>query len=117
MKDILNNKSLKTMPYDVPEGYFEGLRQSLSQKRERQQIMWPRYIAAAACLAFLVAAGGWFLSSKSQPDFFYEDYIVFSDEMTNTIMYEEEQWYAEAATEEDMIEYLIYIGAEIDELY
>ena len=117
MKDILNNKSLKTMPYDVPEGYFEGLRQSLGQKRERQQIMWSRYIAAAACLAFLVATGGWFLSSKPQPDFSYEDYIVFSDEMTNTIMYEEEQWYAEAATEEDMIEYLIYIGAEIDELY
>lgn len=117
MKDILNNKSLKTMPYDVPEGYFEGLRQSLGHKRERQQITWSRYIAAAACLAFLVAAGGWFLSSKSQPDFSYEDYIVFSDEMTNTIMYEEEQWYADAATEEDMIEYLIYIGAEIDELY
>ena len=105
------------MPYDVPEGYFEGLRQSLSQKRERQQIMWPRYIAAAACLAFLVAAGGWFLSSKSQPDFSYEDYIVFSDEMTNTIMYEEEQWYADAATEDDMIEYLIDTGTEIYELY
>jgi hypothetical protein len=50
-------------------------------------------------------------------DFSQEDYIVFSDEMTSTIMYEEDLWYADAATEEDMIEYLIYIGTEIDELY
>lgn len=117
MKDILKDKSLRTMPYDVPEGYFEGLRQSLSQKKERQTARLSKYIAVAASFALLVTAGGWFLSSRTQSDLSYEDYIVFSDDMTNTIMYEEEQWYAEAATEEDMIEYLIYIGAEIDELY
>jgi hypothetical protein len=46
-----------------------------------------------------------------------EDYIVFSDEMTSTIMEEDDMWYADAATEDDMIEYLIDTGAEIYELY
>ena len=64
-----------------------------------------------------MAAGTWFLGNDAHPDFSLEDYIVFSDEMTNTIMDEDEMWYADAATEDDLIEYLIYTGTEIYELY
>lgn len=117
MNDILDNKSLKAMPYSTPEGYFDNLQSSLLLKSVKQKRRWPAYIAIAASFALLIAAGGWFMLNNSPTDFSQEDYIVFSDEMTNTIMYEEDLWYADAATEEDMIEYLIYIGTEIDELY
>ena len=105
------------MPYEIPEGYFENLRESLMQKTGRRAVRWPAYIAVAASFALMIAAGGWLFSSRGQSDFTQEDYIVFSEDMTNTIMYEEEEWYADAATEEDMIEYLIYTGTEIEELY
>lgn len=117
MNDILDNKSLKAMPYDVPEGYFDNLRSSLLQKSVKPQKRWPSYIAIAASFALLIAAGGWLMLNDKPSDFSQEDYIVFSDDMTNTVMYEDDLWYADAATEEDMIEYLIYIGTEIDELY
>ena len=117
MNDILDNKSLKAMPFEVPDGYFDNLQASLVQQTARQTRRWPAYIAVAASVALLVAAGGWALRGDAQSDFSQEDYIVFSDDMTNTVMYEDDLWYADAATEEDMIEYLIYIGTEIDELY
>ena len=105
------------MPYDLPEGYFDSLRASLTKEVGKQTRRWPAYIAVAASLALLVAAGGWFLSDRAAADFSQEDYIVFSDDMTNTIMYEDDMWYADAVSEEDLIEYLIYTGTEIDELY
>lgn len=117
MNDILDNKSLKIMPYSTPEGYFDNLRSSLLMKSVKQKKRWPVYIAIAASFALLIATGGWLMFNDKTSDFSQEDYIVFSDEMTSTIMYEEDLWYADAATEEDMIEYLIYIGTEIDELY
>ena len=117
-KDILkDDKALKEMPFSTPEGYFDNLQSSLLLKSVKQKRRWPAYIAIAASIALLIAAGGWLMLNNSPTDFSQEDYIVFSDEMTNTIMYEEDLWYADAATEEDMIEYLIYIGTEIDELY
>lgn len=117
MKDILDTKSLKAMPYNTPEGYFDDLQSSLLQRTVKQTRRWPAYIAIAASFALLVAAGGWLLRNNDPSDFSQEDYIVFSEEMTNTMMYEEELLYADAATEEDMIEYLIDTGTEIYELY
>lgn len=117
MKDILDTKSLKAMPYCTPEGYFDDLQSSLLQRTVKQTRRWPAYIAIAASFALLVAAGGWLLRNNDPSDFSQEDYIVFSEEMTNTMMYEEELLYADAATEEDMIEYLIDTGTEIYELY
>ena len=118
MNDILDNKSLKTMPYSTPEGYFDNLQSSLlKQATGKQSRRWPAYIAIAASFALLILAGGMIFNTNSPSEFSQEDYITFSDDMTSTIMYEEDLWYADAATEEDMIEYLIYIGTEIDELY
>jgi hypothetical protein len=117
MNDILDNKILKAMPHKVPEGYFDNLHASLIQNKGKQTRKWPALIAVAASFALLMAAGTWFLGKDVRPDFSLEDYIVFSDEMTNTIMDEDEMWYADAATEDDLIEYLICTGTEIYELY
>lgn len=105
------------MPYDLPEGYFDSLLASLTKEVGKQPRRWLAYIAIAASFTMGIAAGSWFLRGDAQSDFSQEDCIVFSDEMTNTIMYEEDMWYADAATEDDLIEYLIYTGTEIDELY
>jgi hypothetical protein len=45
------------------------------------------------------------------------DYIVFSDDMTNTLLYDIDELYADALSDDDIIEYLIYTGVEIEELY
>ncbi len=118
MKDILDNKSLKVTPYDVPDGYFENLQKSICEKTGSTSARrWPTYAAIAASFALLLAAGGWIFSNTANAGFSQEDYIVFSDDMTNTVLLEESELYAEAATEDDIIEYLIYTGTEIEELY
>ena len=116
MKDILDNKALKAMPYDVPSGYFERLRESLGSKESHQGTRrWPAYMAAAA-FALLMAAGSFFLGRVSGPDFTGNDYIVFSEGMTNAITYED-YIYADVLSEDDIIEYLIYTDTELEELY
>ena len=120
--DILaSKKGLKGMPYSVPEGYFDGLRQSMkgipaaSAARRTFPVRVVPYIAMAAMFAMLVAAGGFFLE-RSESEFTQEDYIVFSDEMTSTIFYDGNEQYAEAVSEDDIIEYLIYTGVEIEDI-
>ena len=118
MNDILDNKSLKTMPYKVPEGYFEELKDNL-RPVVRHGSPWRKvsYTAIAATVALLIGAGAFLLKSEAETDFTQEDYLVFSDDMTNTIFYSDDELYAEAVTEDDIIEYLIYIDTEIEELY
>ena len=73
-----------------------------------------------AMLTLLFAAGGFFLEHLNREEFTQEDYIVFSEDMTNTLFYtmeEEYELYADVLTEDDIIEYLIYTDTEIDELY
>ena len=101
MKDILKEKSLKSMPYDVPEGYFDNLRKSLEHKTGERTWTWPAHVAAAAAFALLLAAGGFLLGARLGSDFMREDYIVS----------------ANALTEDDIIEYLIYTDTELEELY
>ena len=50
-------------------------------------------------------------------NFSEEDYIVFSEDLTNTIIYGADDLYADVATEDDIMEYLIYSDIDIDELY
>ena len=66
----------------------------------------------------LIAAGGFFLTKNSDTDFSEEDYIVFSNNLTNTLSYDYEEFYAEAESVEieDIVEYLIYIGAEVESI-
>ena len=124
-KDILKSECrLKSMPYDTPDGYFADLKHSL--KVHSNPVAEPAHtskvmrivpqLALAASFALLVAAGGFFLGRSSANNFSEEDYLVYSDDAMIETLYETDDLYADAITDEDIIEYLIYIGAEIDEL-
>lgn len=123
--DILQSSpELKKMPYTLPEGYFPSLKQELAAKTTAAPVvrvsLWRRlapYISLAAMFVLMVAAGGFFLEHMTdQDDYTYEDFIVFSDSMTNAIYYETVEQYAEASEpdEEDIVEYLIYTGVSAE---
>ena len=121
MKDILQNNSLRQQPYSIPEGYFDELKSSLKtipvQNRRRRFQPWIWTAAAAA--AILIAAGSFFLGRYSnEDDLTEEDYIAYSEELTGIIYDEGTEQYADASsmTEDEIIEYLIYTGVEIEEL-
>ena len=126
MKDILQDNNLRQMPYSTPDGYFEGLKAGLkmipvrekSGTRVLRKVV--RYTAIAASVALLFTAGRFIFGKLAGADeFTEEDYIVFSDEMTNAIYqesYTEQYASTQKLTEEDLIEYRIDIGVEIEEL-
>lgn len=126
--DILRNApELREMPFSVPEGYFDGLRQELSaiaapraQKRRtasiRRWIMHP--VSAAAVLALIAGILSLLprLASRGT-DLSQEDFLVFSDNYVNTVLYSyEESQTADAGTmaDEDIVEYLIYTGVSAE---
>ncbi len=96
-KDILQNRGLKQTPYDVPEGYFSSLEQNLKSIPWQNTEKVTPYIAIAATFALIMAAGGFFVGKS-----WTENNIA--------------EQYAEAVTEDDILEYLIYTGVEIEEL-
>ena len=112
------------MPYDTPDGYFAELKHSLKMKtnpvaeqtHSNKVMRFIPQLALAASFALLVAAGGFLLGRSSVNNFSEEDYLVYSDDVMIETLYNTDDIYAEAITDEDIIEYLIYIGAEIDEL-
>ena len=102
-KDILQNKQLKQTTYNVPEEYFSSLQQRLraipEQKAETitlRKRLAP-YAAMAAMFAMIMAAGGFFVGKS------------WTDGRTS-------EQYADAVTEDDIIEYLIYTDVDIEEL-
>jgi len=126
-KDILKDRQeLKKMPYKTPDGYFEYLRiKNMKTLTDVQVCRRPAnrallYTAAAAAVTLLVAAGGFFLTKSEPADHFTEeDYLVFSDEMTDAIYNEVADQYAsmQKITQEDIVEYLIHTGTEIEDIY
>lgn len=122
--DILKQDgNLKEMPFSLPEGYMESLRKELKtipQRNTTKISIFNRiipYVSLAAAFAMIVTIGGFILEKTTQQDLSYEDYIVFSDDMTNTLLYDTDELYADALSDDDIIEYLIYTGVEIEELY
>ena len=124
--DILKDcTELKQMPFSVPEGYFDSFKNANAVPVARRVSLWNRmapYAAMAAVFVSLVAAGT-FLLERSTPQYQMteEDYVMFANNMMNTIAYEMEygDQIAEAdLSEEDIINYLIYTGvsAELIEL-
>ena len=122
--DILKDcTELKQMPFSVPEGYFESFKKENSMPVCRKVSLWNRiapYAAMAAVFVFLVSAGT-FLLEKSSPDYNMteEDYVMFADNMMNTIAYEMEfgSQIAEAdLSDEDIINYLIYTGVTAEHI-
>ena len=124
-KDILMDQALKGNPYSTPEGYFDSFKvkaESFTRPKTVRVNIWQQmrsYVAVAALFIFMVTAGTFFLK-KTTPmeDFDHEDYIVFSEGYYDFgVDSENEEQYADAdISADDIIEYLIYIGAEIDEL-
>lgn len=113
-KDILNdNKELKSMPFTVPEGYFEGVKAELKmipkqQAKSTKVIKWKPYVrfaSIAAAVAALIAAGAFFLEMNSQDSEF-------------TVIQEEANYFADLQnlTEDEIIEYLISTGVELDDI-
>lgn len=122
--DILKQDgNLKETPFSLPEGYMESLRKELKtipQRNTKKISIFNRiipYVSLAAAFAMIVTIGGFILEKTTQQDLSYEDYIVFSDDMTNTLLYDTDELYADALSDDDIIEYLIYTGVEIEELY
>lgn len=123
--DILKETlELKEMPFSVPENYFDGLKASLKMIPQQTEsvasarLRLGRLIAMAASFALLIAAGSFFLGRNSHEDFLSEeDYLVYADDMTIAIEEESDQ-FAEAwsMTDEDIIEYLLATGIEVEEV-
>lgn len=118
-KDILTlHKELKDNPYSAPEGYFDSFRDKMAGRMPAEEIsLWKRtipYLAMAASFALLLTAGSLVLN-KMTPDgeMSQEDFMIFSDNLINTYLYEDESSLQIADAElqnEDIIEYLIFTG-------
>ena len=122
--DILKDSlELKQMPFTVPEGYFEVFKEANARPVARKVSLWnciAPYAAMAAVFVSLVTTGT-FLLERSMPqyDMTEEDYVLFSDNMMNTIAYEMEygSQLAEAeVSSEDIINYLIYTGVSAEHI-
>ena len=124
-KDILQDIKLKKNPYSVPEGYFDALKTQARKYAEPTKIVrvnfWTRlapYAGIAAMFLFVLVLGKVFVNN-SQDDLTaeqtesYEDFLVFSDISSDIPMQylAEEVGSEDAIDYEDIIEYLIYIGA------
>lgn len=116
-QDILTSQqALKERPYTVPDGYFEAFRAEAIRRSSTQPAKpFGRLVpllAVAASVALLLGLGLSF-SQKSIDTLSEDDYILFSDNLTRTD-FEEIVNYAQLAEaevyNEDVIEYLIYIG-------
>ena len=127
-KDILQEPKLKKMPYSIPEGYFEKMKAEARKCTEPVPVhisIWTRlapYAGIAAMFLFILTLGKLFVGQKAadtagtltEDISTYEDYLVFSD--IPDIYLNEPETEEEGIADEDIIEYLIYIGATIEDI-
>lgn len=127
-KDILQEPKLKKMPYSIPEGYFEKMKAEARKCTEPAPVhisIWTRlapYAGIAAMFLFILTLGKLFIGQKAadtagtltEDISTYEDYLVFSD--MPDIYLNEPETEEEGIADEDIIEYLIYIGATIEDI-
>ena len=120
-RDILQGTALKKCPYSTPEGYFDSLREravKYSKPTPVPVFQMKRILMTAVSLAamfiLMLTAGTFLLETATPPeDMTQEDYIVFSDGYFNLEMYDNsmsEQYAVASISDEDIVEYLIYIG-------
>ena len=124
-QDILTSRpELKGNPFSTPEGYFESFKLEMSRRVEKPRAsIWKSsipYMAVAASLALILSVGTLIINSIGTiNDFSDEDYILFSNSFVSTAEYEDSESYqfAEAELkEEDIIEYLIYVGTSLESI-
>lgn len=130
-KDILNSSpELKKMPFKVPEGYFDELQIEALKCTEPKKLhvsIWTRlapYASVAAMFLFILVLGKVFLGSNTaesvdideSADF--EDYMVFAGGETDIAIHNiaSEQFAENSVEDEDIIEYLIYIGVSENDI-
>lgn len=121
--DILNSLSLKTMPYDVPEGYFGTFRNKVKKGTAVPRIpIWSRlapYAGLAASFAAIFLIGMAVLDRPGKSEMSMEEYLLFTDASSLSAIYdiEAESQLADAdINDEDIIEYLIYSGITAEEI-
>ena len=127
-KDILQEPKLKKMPYSIPEGYFEKMKaeaRKCTKPAPMHISIWTRlapYAGIAAMFLFILTLGKLFVGQQdadtagtlTEDISTYEDYLVFSD--MPDIYLNEPETEEEGIADEDIIEYLIYIGATIEDI-
>ena len=124
--DILKDTpGLKEMPFTVPANYFDELKADLKKIPQQTEsiashrLRWGRIITIAASFALLLAAGGFFLERGTSAELLAEDdYLEISDDLEISVYEEYSDQYADAwsASEDDIIEYLLATGVEIEEV-
>ena len=117
--------------YNVPDGYFEGLKARLERipaehpvKRDSRMILWTRirpYAAVAACLALFLAVGSILMDRntvQSSGDSIYEQ-VMYSDLIPDTDPYlilgapsNVDESYE--VSDDDIIDYLISSGTSAE---
>ena len=126
-KDILQDIKLKNNPYSVPAGYFDALKTQARKYAEPTKVVrlnfWKRlapYAGIAAMFLFVLVLGKVFVNNDQEGADLtaemtesYEDFLVFTDLSADIPMQylAAEMGGEEAICYEDIIEYLIYIGA------
>jgi len=105
-KDILEGMKNAGMPFRVPEGYFEEMPDRMAAaRREEVPVSFARkaapYMAFAASLLLIVTGGTYFLRHVT-PDR-YDDESLYTSNITSEM------------TEDDVLAYMIYTRAEIEE--
>lgn len=125
-KDILQNSELKKIPYSVPEGYFDKFKAQARTYTEPKYVpvnlrsRLAPYVGIAAMFLFILVLGKIFvrpdITAPAGTDIKdiavmtddYEDYLVFSD---LGVYLSDAGIEPDELSDEDIIEYLIYIGA------
>ncbi|MGM9735124.1 MAG: hypothetical protein ACI3ZL_01800 [Candidatus Cryptobacteroides sp.] len=122
-KDILAEvKELKSMPFSVPEGYFDTFKEQAKSTRGRETGLWRKVypVLAMAAMFLIIVTGGTFLMKTATPQegMSMEDYLVCSGLETSLSAYSSyETQIAEAEISgDDIVQYLIYTGVEAESL-
>ena len=124
-QDILASQNeLKDTPFAVPEGYFESFKSEMTAKiTAKEENPWKKltpYFATAAAVAILLVIGSFIKDTfQATETYSQEEYSLFSNNLISTEIYDDTsaEQYAEAGLmEEDIIQYLIYIGAELESI-
>lgn len=103
-RDILDNQDLRNHPFSVPEGYFESMPERMKSAtlvKGHAQRRLATYMALAASFLILIAGGTFFLRN--------------TDDATPIELYSNHAYTADDMTEDDIIEYLLWSGANVEE--
>lgn len=123
-QDIL--RDLKSMPYDIPEGYFSSLRENMrpweQKSAEHSAIRKLSPYLSLAAMFVLIALAGTLLVRKPQSgeEMQLYDYLYYCDLIPVTepesIYYTEYDESDGGLSEENIIDYLIYTGTSLESI-